>query len=64
MNALTEVVRVLVKQVARVPQIREILANYPALRNPPRTVHEHVDALERLGLIRTASLVRPHRNSI
>lgn len=35
-----------------------------ALRNPPRTANEHVDALERLGLIRTASLVRPHRNSI
>ena len=35
-----------------------------ALRNPPRTANEHVDALKRLGLIRTASLVRPHRNSI
>ena len=35
-----------------------------ALRNPPRTANEHVDALERLGLIRTASLVRPYQNSI
>ena len=35
-----------------------------ALRNPPRTADEHVDALERLGLIRTASLVRPHQNTI
>ena len=35
-----------------------------ALRNPPRTANEHLVALERLGLIRTASLIRPHQDSI
>ena len=35
-----------------------------ALRNPPRTASEHLVALERLGLIRTASLIRPHQDSI
>lgn len=35
-----------------------------ALRNPPRTTEEHLVALERLGLIRTASLIRPHQDSI
>ena len=33
-------------------------------RNPPRTANEHRVALERLGLIRTASLNRPHQASI
>ena len=35
-----------------------------ALRNPPRTANEHLAALERLGLVQTASLVRPHQDSI
>ena len=35
-----------------------------ALRNPPRTANEHLVVLERLGLIRTASLIRPHQDSI
>ena len=35
-----------------------------ALRNPPRTANEHLVALERLGLLRTASRIRPHRDSI
>ncbi len=35
-----------------------------ALRNPPRTANEYLAALERLGLVRTASLVRPHQDSI
>lgn len=35
-----------------------------ALRNPPRTTNEHLVALERLGLTRTASLIRPHQDSI
>ena len=35
-----------------------------ALRNPPRTANEHLVALERLGLVRTASLMRPHQDSI
>ena len=35
-----------------------------ALRNPPRTANEHLVALERLGLLRTASLIRPHQDSI
>ena len=34
-----------------------------ALRNPPRTANEHLAALERLGLVQTASLVRPHQGS-
>jgi len=35
-----------------------------ALRNPPRSSAEHLAALERLGLVRTASLIRPHADSI
>ena len=35
-----------------------------ALKNPPRTANEHVVALEGLGLVRTASLIRPHQDSI
>ena len=35
-----------------------------ALRNPPRTANERLVALEGLGLIRTASLIRPHQDSI
>ena len=35
-----------------------------ALRNPPRTTNEHLVALERLGLTRTASLIRAHQDSI
>ena len=35
-----------------------------ALRNPPRTAAGHLVALERLGLTRTASLIRPHQESI
>ena len=35
-----------------------------ALRNPPRTANEHLAARERLGLVQTASLVRPHQDSI
>ena len=35
-----------------------------ALRDPPRTANEHLVALERLGLIQTASLIRPHQDSI
>ena len=35
-----------------------------ALRNPPRSPEEHIAALERLGLTRTASLLRPHLGSI
>ena len=34
------------------------------IHREPRTANEHVDALEHLGLARTASLVRPYRNSI
>ncbi len=35
-----------------------------ALRNPPRTANEHLAALERLGLVQTTSLVRPHQDCI
>ena len=35
-----------------------------ALRNPPRSTSEHLVALERLDLVRTASLFRPHLDSI
>ena len=35
-----------------------------ALKNPPRTADEHLVALERLGLIQTASLIRPNQDSI
>ena len=35
-----------------------------ALRNPPRSPEEHVAALERLDLTRTAALLRPHLGSI
>ena len=35
-----------------------------ALKNPPRTATEHFVALERLGLIRTASLIRRHQDSL
>lgn len=35
-----------------------------ALTDPPRTANEHLVALERLGLIRTVSLIRPHQDSI
>ena len=35
-----------------------------ALKNPPRTADEHLAVLGRLGLIRTASLIRPHQDSI
>ena len=35
-----------------------------ALRNPPRSQEEQVAALERLGLTRTAALLRPHLSSI
>ena len=31
-----------------------------ALRNPPRSPEEHMAALERLGLLRTAALLRAH----
>lgn len=41
-----------------------VRAHRVALRNPPRTADEHLIALERLGLIRTASLIRPHHDSI
>ena len=35
-----------------------------ALKNPPRTADEHLVVLERLGLNRTASRIRPHQDSI
>ena len=35
-----------------------------ALKNPPRTANEHLVQLERLGLPRTVSLIRPHHDSI
>ena len=35
-----------------------------ALRNPPRTANEHLLALEHLGLVRMASLLRTHRDFI
>jgi len=35
-----------------------------ALRNPPRSSGEHLAALERLGLVQTASLIRPRADSI
>ena len=35
-----------------------------ALKNPPRSANEHPAALEGLGLVRTASLIRPHQDSI
>ena len=35
-----------------------------ALRNPPRSANEHLVALERLDLVRTASLPRAHLDSI
>ena len=31
-----------------------------ALRNPPRSASDHLAALERVGLVRTASLLRPY----
>ena len=43
---------------------RPFAATAQALRKPPRTANEHLVALERLGLIRTASLIRPHQDSI
>ncbi len=35
-----------------------------ALRNPPRSASDHLAALERVGLVRTASLLRPHTGAI
>ena len=35
-----------------------------ALRNPPRSADEHLAALERLGLVRTVSLLRPHEAAV
>ena len=35
-----------------------------ALKNPPRSANEHLAALDRLGLIRTAALLRSHKNAI
>ena len=35
-----------------------------ALRNPPRSARDHLAALERLGLVRTVSLLRPHSDAI
>ena len=35
-----------------------------ALRNPPRSVSDYLAALERLGLSRTASLLRTHETAI
>ena len=35
-----------------------------ALRNPPRSANDHLAALERVGLVGTASLLRPHEDTI
>lgn len=35
-----------------------------ALRNPPRSARDHLAALERVGLARTVSLLRPHTDAI
>ena len=35
-----------------------------ALRNPPRTANEYLAEFERLGLVQTAALIRPHQDSI
>ena len=35
-----------------------------ALRNPPRSANDHLAALERVGLVRTVSLLRPHEDAI
>ena len=35
-----------------------------ALRNPPRSASDHLAALERLGLVRTVMLPRPHEAAI
>lgn len=35
-----------------------------ALRNPPRSASDHLTALERVGLARTAALLRPHVGAI
>ena len=35
-----------------------------ALRNPPRSPGEHLAALERLGLMRTVALLRPHETAV
>ena len=35
-----------------------------ALRNPPRSPCDHLSALERVGLVGTASLLRPHIDAI
>ena len=35
-----------------------------ALRNPPRSASDHLTALERVGLARTVSLLRPHTDAI
>ena len=35
-----------------------------ALRNPPRSASDHLAAFERLGLVRTVLLLRPHEAAI
>ena len=35
-----------------------------ALRNPPRSAGDHLAALEDLGLVRTVSLLRPHKAAL
>ena len=35
-----------------------------ALRNPPRSAADHLAALEDMGLVRTASLLRPHETAL
>lgn len=46
------------------PVLAAVRGHRAALRNPPRTASEHLVALERLGLVRTVSLLRPHLDSI
>ena len=41
-----------------------VLGHRTALRNPLRSANEHLAALERLGLVRAASLLRPHKETI
>ena len=44
--------------------IAAVRSHRAALRNPPRTAGDNLAALERLGLVRTALLLRPHEAAI